>query len=321
MLRVILDRGNDVAIPTESMILGDFAHVRAGSMDLSRYRNLEKFTRLVWNHPKVKLWNLPGTAPTPPRDLSHDEAYRWAIEVPYRAFAAAEKKSRWGDKTPYYIEWIDEIVAVWPNAKFVELVRDGRDVALSIIPLPFGGNNVWVAGRDWANGIREGLRAHRNHPENILTVRYEALVSEPEGEVRRICDFLDLEFHPEMLNINETPEHKVVADQKEWFSKLWGGISTSSVGKWRKSMSPRDQNVFFEVAGKELLAHDYDAGAGEATGSTTIRARGYTASNFSKRLVNLVKLRIVQERGRELRYVAQRRWQRLRTGTLRKRRS
>ena len=70
MLRLILDRSGDLAIPTESMFLGDFAQVRAGSINLGDHAEAVAFARTVWNHPKVALWDLPGEAPVPPSKYS-----------------------------------------------------------------------------------------------------------------------------------------------------------------------------------------------------------------------------------------------------------
>lgn len=310
MLRLILDRGDQFAIPTESMFLGDFAPVRAAG-GLDDHAAAVAFARRVWNHPKVLLWGLNGDAPVPPEGLTHAEAYRFAVEAPYRAFAERDGKARWGDKTPYYLELVDEVKAVFPEAKFIELVRDGRDVALSIMPLPFGGNNVWVAARDWAEGIRLGREAAAHHPGDVLTVRYEELVADPEPHIRRICEFLAIEFVPDMLNVEKTESTKVVADQAGWFTNLWAGINEKSVGKWRTKMSIDDQAVFQAAAGAELAEHGYEPGAGgRAAEVSSAQAAAWQASNFGKRLVNLWKLRIVQERGRELRYVVKRKLQR-----------
>lgn len=312
MLRLILDRGDEVAIPTESMYLGDFAPVRAGRLDLSVHDAAVRFTQTVWTHPKVRLWGLEGKPPVPPEGLTHADAYRFAVEAPYRAFAARDGKARWGDKTPFYLDYVDEIKAIWPAAKFIELVRDGRDVALSIMPLPFGGNNVWVAGSDWARGIRTGRAAAEAYPGDVMTVAYEQLTADPEPHIRRLCDFLGLHYSDGMLDVDKTPAHKVVADQKEWFTNLWAGINQKSVGKWRTSMTPREQALFVEVAGTELQAHAYELGPNAAAARTPARnGMLFQAHNFALRLVNFVKLRLVQERGRELRYVLRRKLLRL----------
>ncbi len=307
MLRLILDRGDEAAIPTESMFLGDFAPVRRGRLDLSDHATAVAFAETVWAHPKVRLWALDGPAPVPPAGLDHEAAYRWCVEAPYRAYAERDGKQRWGDKTPAYLHHIDELVQVWPGVRLLVLVRDGRDVALSIRSLPFGANNAWAAAGDWAEGIRLGMRAAERYPANVLTVRYEDLVANPGDEVRRICDFLGLMFGEQMLEIERSSGAKVVADQAEWFTNLWAGINQKSVGKWRTHMSAREQALFAGIAGAELAANGYDLGEHAhvpvALGS---RAVLYRLHDSGARARNFVRLRLVQERGRELRYVMRR---------------
>ena len=185
----------------------------------------------IWEHPRVRGWGLPQEPPQVPAGLSHADAYRFAVEAPFRAYASLAGKSRWGDKTPAYLHHVNELLAIWPDARFIVLVRDGRDVALSIVGLPFGPNNVWAAARCWAAGIRRGQETERRHPDQVLTLRYEDLASEPRREVERICAFLGLAFDEEMLAIERTDAAKLAEGQEGWFTNVWAGINTSAVGE------------------------------------------------------------------------------------------
>jgi Sulfotransferase family len=284
MLRLALDHGG-VAIPPESMFLVDFAPVRRrGGLDDPEAA--AAFLRRVWSHPRVRAWGLAGDPPAVPPGLGHEEAYRFAVEAPFHSYAAARGKPRWADKTPLYLAYIDELAAVWPDARFVVLVRDGRDVALSLLRVPFGPNNVWAAARFWAQGIRLGLEAAERHPGCVLTVRYEDVVADPAPELRRTCEFLGLAYDDAMLGV---------------------GINTGSVGNWRRAMSAGAQRLFASVAGAELERMGYDLGpyAGEAA-PLGLRARVYAAHDAALRVANFVRLRLVQERGREVGYVLKR---------------
>jgi hypothetical protein len=284
MLRLALDRGG-VAIPPESMFLIDFAPVRRrGGLDDPAAA--AAFVRRVWNHPRVRAWRLSGEPPAVPAGLGHEEAYRFAVEAPFRAYAMARGKHRWGDKTPLYLAFVDEIAAVWPDARFIVLVRDGRDVALSLLRVPFGPNNVWAAARFWARGIRLGLEATERHPGRVLTIRYEDVVAEPRSELRRVFQFLGLEYDDPMARI---------------------GIRRDSVASWRRGMSARDQRLFASVAGAELERMGYELGPyGAASAPRPVRARAYAAHDAALRVANFVRLRLVEERGREVGYVLRR---------------
>ena len=299
LLRLVLDRG-DVAIPPESMFLADFAPVRRdGGLDDADAA--AAFMRRVWTHPRVRAWNLPGNPPQVPLGLTHEQAYRFAVEAPFRAYALAQGKDRWADKTPYYLGQLDELDAVWPEARFVVLVRDGRDVALSLLGLPFGPNNVWAAARFWARGIRRGRDAAERYADRTITVRYEDLCADPKAVADRLCSFLGLRFEDDMLAIEETDPAKLDRDKTAWFTGLRAGINASAVGRWRTELSPRDQALFAALAGPELEAAGYEPGAAQAP--TPVASALYRAQDTAMKAVNFARLRLVAERGREVRYV------------------
>ena len=292
MLRLILDRG-DVAIPPESMFL----------LDVDPERRAEDVLREAWNHPRVQLWSLPGEPPAIPDGLGPAEAFRSAVSAPFVAYAQSEGKTRWADKTPAYIGHVDRLAAIWPDARFVVLVRDGRDVALSVMGVPFGPNNAWAAARSWAIAIRQGREAAARYPGRVLELRYEDLVTSPEQELETVCDFLGLDYDDDMLALERTERSKVAEDQSAWFTNVWSGITTAAVGKWRTELSPREVGIFEAVAGDELRALGYGT-----SGANSSRALvpAYAAHDAAMRGVNFVRLRLVQERGREVRHVLRR---------------
>jgi hypothetical protein len=302
MLRLILDRSREAAVPPESMFLADFAPVRRKG-NLANPAEAARFLARLWNHPRVRLWKLSGGPPAVPPALSHEEAYRLAVEAPFRSYAAAHGKTRWGDKTPAYLHWLDELLAVWPSARIVVLVRDGRDVALSVVRMPFGPNNHWAAARWWARGIRAGQAAERKYPEQVLTVRYEDVVGDPRTHTARISAHVGVSYDDDMLAIERTDPAKIVEGRQEWFGGVRAGINASAIGKWRREMSERDRRMFADIAGRELEALGYDPGL---AGAAHLPAPLYAGHDAALRAANFVRLRLVEERGRELHWVLRR---------------
>jgi hypothetical protein len=303
MLRIILDRGPDAAIPPESMFLTDVTLPEGTPDDATWQALLDE----VWHHPKVKLWELSGPPPELPRGLAPADAARFVLGAPFAAYARKHGKPRWGDKTPHYVHHVDQLLEIWPDARFVVLVRDGRDVALSLRRMPFGPNNAWAAAQWWARGIRAGEAAQRRHPGQVLTVRYEDLARDPVTHVPPVCAFLGLEYRPEMLDLAHADPSKIVADQKSWFPTLFDGINTKAVARWEREMPRRDQAVFASLAHDELARFGYAVPARAIAPPTPRRADLYRRHNELMRNVNFVRLRVFQERGRELRFALRRR--------------
>jgi sulfotransferase family protein len=306
MLRLILDRGPDAAVPPESMFLTDFA----ADLDAGEPRDAAataELMRRVWEHPKVRLWELGTGPPAVPSGLVGEDAYRFIAAAPFEAYAARHGKARWGDKTPHYVHHVDQLLRLWPGARFVVLVRDGRDVALSLKRMPFGPNNAWAAAQWWARGIRAGARAEREHPDAVITVRYEDLAERPADEVRRVCDFLGLSYSDDMLALEHVDPARIVPDQAAWFPTLFDGINTSAVGRWRREMGARDRRIFAALAGAELAQLGYDVEPADGSVLSPRQARMFHFHNELMRNVNFMRLRLFQERGRELRFALVRR--------------
>src|SRR3954452_12565183 len=303
MLRLILDRSEEVEIPTESMFVADMAAIRSRFGDLAHDEQFDRLAEAVWRHPQVREWRLAGAAPR--RDgRSGGAAYRAALEAPYLAYAAQHGKPGWADKTPYYIGHIDELRRVFPEARIVNLVRDGRDVALPLLRVPYGPANVWAAAHQWRDAICAGEDAERLGAD-LLTVRYEDLVAAPETAIPAVCAFLEIGYRPEMPAVEESPPELIAAGQEAWFRELYGGISANSVGKWRRQMSRSDIALFESIAGAELERHGYQTGLGSTP--PRVPAAAYLAHNWSVKLWQFTVLHVWRERGREVPYLVRRR--------------
>ena len=116
----------------------------------------------------------------------------------------------------------DRLLRIWPGARFVHVLRDGRDVARSCIGMGWAGN-LWHGATRWieAEELWAALRA-RLEPARAHEVRYEDLIREPERELARLCEFLGTDFDPAMLDYSrdssyERPDPKLVG---QWRRKL-----------------------------------------------------------------------------------------------------
>ena len=111
----------------------------------------------------------------------------------YEAYAAQEGKPRWGDKSPPYTWKAKRIQRALPEAHFIHLIRDGRDVALSLSEVSWGPGDVQAAAAKWVEELGHARApGAAAAPGTYMEVRYEDLVAEPEPLLRRIADFVDL---------------------------------------------------------------------------------------------------------------------------------
>jgi omega-hydroxy-beta-dihydromenaquinone-9 sulfotransferase len=169
--------------------------------------------------------------------------------------ARAVEKLHWVEKTPAHVFHVDEIVRCIPDARIVIVVRDPRDILASkktrreaIWTDKYRANERPLKKRlkaydplwdtlSWKSAIRIGRMAQRDHPGRVLTVTYEEFVGEPETLVRRLCDFLRLEFEPAMLEISS---RNAAGERPRTSKTTHRGIKKDAVGRWSRVLSPAE---------------------------------------------------------------------------------
>jgi hypothetical protein len=174
-----------------------------------------------------------------------------------RQFAA----ERWGDKSPIYTVHVDLLSQIFPSAQFIHVIRDGRDVALSMlksyrgarffyIDLYFAASSwKWRVSRARSSGVRLG--SGRYHE-----IRYEQLVADPAKILSGICAFLGEAYVPDMAE-----PYKIARElyhSKGIHSATRRSLSTQSVGRWKTEMSGADQRLFHKVAGDLIEQLGYE---------------------------------------------------------------
>ena len=118
-----------------------------------------------------------------------------------------------------------------------------------------------------------------------------------------MCDFLELDYPPDMLAIEQTDRSKVVEDQSAWFTNVWAGITTAAVGKWRTELTPRQVE---SSRPSPATSSARSATRRAAATASPALVPAYATHDAAMRGVNFVRLRLVQERGREVRHVLRR---------------
>jgi hypothetical protein len=209
--------------------------------------------------PAVLRSRLDAARPQVPAD---------GLDVFYALYAERFDKRRWGDKTPPYLDRMTDVWASYPAARFIHIIRDGRDVALSVKDQPFGPNSLDDAARSWVERIERARRQATLVP-HYLEVVYEDLVRDPERELRRICDYVRLDWDPAMLRYHDraaerlAEEHRDLplphlgvtvsaSERTETHRRLLEPPALDRIGRWRALMSAREKEQFARIAGEML---------------------------------------------------------------------
>jgi hypothetical protein len=176
------------------------------------------------------------------------------IDLVYRHLLNASGKPRLGDKTPHYFAIMPELATLYPDAKFIHLVRDGRDVAISWIDA--GWERYYAHGFEWPAAMACLRRDSAAYPGRVLEVRYEHLVREPEQVTQRICGFLGEAFEHGMLNWQDRAE-LVASRDRHLHARLQQPLSDDAIAVWRHRLSRVECFAVEACLHRELALHGY----------------------------------------------------------------
>lgn len=248
MLRAMLDSHPALAIPPESHFLRAFLRD-----DLSP----REFLSLLAEHPRFEAWGLSvdAVAAAFERDRVSDPAS--AIRSLYATYAAEREKSRWGDKTPGYVKKIKGLADLLPESRFIHIIRDGRDVALSWLQTAFAPSSIEDAAERWRRAVRAGRRDGQHLGDRYLEVRYEELVGDPEAVLRSVCAFVELSFDAAMLDHTQHASEIIGSTFAPESHRRLQQPATVGLRDWRREMDPADALRFQRVAGGLLEELDY----------------------------------------------------------------
>jgi len=163
---------------------------------------------------------------------------------------------RWGDKTPSNVEIVDEVLAVFPDAKYVHMIRDGVDVVSSMMKIGIK-PSLERAARRWKRTVKKARSFSLRHPGICHELRYETLVTEPGPAVEGVCEFLEIGFRVEMVtsldHVQSMPDLS-----RDHLRNARRPISTASLGKGRRELTQEQKQHLQRLIGKELQECGYD---------------------------------------------------------------
>jgi hypothetical protein len=262
LLRFMLNAHPDLALPPETWFVPRAARLR-GRGDALREALVEVMVGCsTWPDMEIDEPKLRA-------ELGRVEPFTVAdgLRAFYALHAAREGKVRYGDKTPVYSEHMATIEKLLPEARFVHIIRDGRDVAVSVRPLPFApGRDIETLARDWRGRIIRARRAGGRR-EHYLELHYEDLVADPGRELRRVATFLDLPYDNAMERWHEAPweptrhagmttqdGRRVISEsRRHHFARAASPLDRRGIGRFHGELSADEQAAFERVAG-DLLA-------------------------------------------------------------------
>ncbi|WP_423818734.1 sulfotransferase [Salinimicrobium sp. TIG7-5_MAKvit] len=175
-----------------------------------------------------------------------------------------------GDKNNYYIHYLELLEALFPNAKYILIIRDGRDVACSYLNIgkintssvykPQLTTDIKSIAEEWMSNNNRVLKFFANKKQNSISLRFEDLLLDPKMELLKICDFLSIPFDEAMLNYAELNKDRKLepSELMDWKKKTLEKPDVSNISKFKKELSTKEINHFEAIAGNRLLEYGYE---------------------------------------------------------------
>ncbi len=210
-------------------------------------------------HERIRLWQS---------DLDRDRIvftvkpgdFGSLVAAFHSEYARQQGKPIWGNIDIANLDNMQIVNRWFSNARFLHIVRDGRDVALSNQTMPYGPGNIAECADAWVK--RLGLNLAMGEilgSERYFVFQYESLILHPQKTLKRICDFLKVPFSDSMLRYGETVDSRVPQEKQWLWPELKSPPQASKVKRWANEMSVNQRIVFEWTAGDLLRRLNYEA--------------------------------------------------------------
>jgi hypothetical protein len=266
MLQQILDSNPNLILPIESKFIihlkkiyakeNNWTHNKINALldDLYKERHFKQYWELNRADLKNKIDEIPKG------ELSFALICK-LIYISYPSIYPKEKINLIGDKNPIYAIYIDLLKEIFPDAKFIHIIRDYRPNALSN-SLAFVGKSIPFFAAQWKlhNQLIEKQKAIS--PASFYTIQYENIVNEPEKYVKEICEFLEIEYNSAMLDFyiqtNKSYKDKGIEGFERFHQGVLKPISATDIDSWKQKISAEQIETIEYIAGDFGEKYGYD---------------------------------------------------------------
>lgn len=246
LLRSMLVASGSIAIPPETQIIHNLA-IKFNAMQGQGWEGLTKTLIAEFeSHHYFKLWssNLSPVYQTVLHLPKNERSLARLIDEVYKTYADQQFPNAlmWGDQSPIHTFYLPYIERIFPDAKYLHLLRDGRDVVASYTQ-SHGQSYFYEALFKWKESINRVKKLQdKLDYRQFIEIRYESLVNDPELTLQAISQFIGLEYNVKMLDywkLDSTIESKLFNHHRN----LEKPVFSTSIGSWKKRLS-KEQKEF-----------------------------------------------------------------------------
>jgi hypothetical protein len=283
LVQAMLNAHPRMAIPPEShflLPLRDRMRPARGGVDVDR------FVALLARNRNFALWDLPAEDLRTALLREGPRSFPAAVRTLYATYARRRGKERYGDKTPKHVLSLPYLGGAFSEARFIHLIRDGRDVTCSFMARGIGPRNGVEGAMRWKRAVAAGRRdGARLGPDRYLEVRYEDLVADPEGHIKGLAGFIELDYDDAMLDYGPHVDRMLPSAYLKGLHENVYRPPTENLRDWRREMDPGEVTMFEALAGDLLSELGYERAVPRPSATARLEARRrWAAANAERAL-------------------------------------
>ncbi len=264
LLRCIFDAHPQIIFPLECAYIVHL-HRKYGKVKFWDEENITSFYHDVIKYPKFNLWTIDHKRLLEYLMLQKGEnTYSTMCKTVYFSFDSLFQKTEirlLGDKNPSYSRQTKKLTVLFPEARFIHLVRDYRSNIISMIQAGFETAIYSSLAYRWKFVNMQVEKQKKTHPGRFYTLRYEDFVRQPERYLKEMCLFLGLEYSPEMMHYRDKMDEMLAIYPKELIylhhKSLLNPINADNIDAWKNILTERQIKTADAVAGKFAENYGY----------------------------------------------------------------
>lgn len=263
LIRAVIGSHPDIAIYQWDLMLWTKFYNIYKNKKLNE-KDVKNVVNEILNHPKTKNCDVEFS-----KKYFLDELKKLDIvyfenvyELFLKYYAVEIKKHYVGLKTPFNEFYSKDIFKLFPNTKFIHIIRNPLNVAVSLQEAKrkwWGGKiNFYFHIRTWKKSAQLALQNKKRYKERYYILKYEDFVNQPKAVSKDLCEFLDISFKEEMLEMRGHPGWK--GNNSSFNSNKNGNPEIQSVNqnKFEKHLKSNTKGIYFYLLKDLLKKFDYD---------------------------------------------------------------
>ena len=256
LLQQMLDAHPEIAVAPETHFMRLFWKSRNDYGDLTKEHNYQQLLNQITALPEFLEMEL---------DAQEFSKAAWQLERNYAAifqlllgqFAQCRGAKVVGEKTPNHVLYMPAIQTLFPDARFIHIVRDPRSVVNSWRSVPWSKGTVSGDAEMWRYYVSAPQRKPPKGHNTLFTLPYEKLVVEPDVSLRSLCQFIGLKFEPVMLDYHQNQTTLVNTEREPWKGNAVKPVNQASLTKWQEQLSPQEVAAIESITWFEMQRLGY----------------------------------------------------------------